>query len=261
MELCSNGTLDDILKKGNVSWSKRWMWSLQITEALSYLHNEGVIHRDLKTENVLIDSEERAKLADLGISQVDVLLDKNEATIVTKGLQDKRFIAPENILIQSNYSSKKTDIYALGLVFWQISSCSVPNSLSAHKYKEWIKGNLIEREPIPLDCPESYKNLILKCWEFSAERRPTAKELVNYLRDLGHLYHKNYMLIEYCQWLETIIHPKRKEILSYLSPFVSKHKITENIDYYWRKRETTYINNSSKTERNIIISISFCFQT
>jgi len=155
MELCSKGTLDDILKKGNVSWSKRWMWSLQITEALSYLHDVGVIHRDLKTENVLIDSEERAKLADFGVSQVDVLLESNEATIVTKGLQDKRFIAPENI--QSNYCSKKTDIYALGLVFWQISSCSMSNYLKADKYHAWINGNLIEREPIPLDCPESFK--------------------------------------------------------------------------------------------------------
>jgi len=77
MELCSC-TLEDILTKGNVPWSKRWMWSLQITEALSYLHNEGVMHRDLKTENILIDSEERAKLADLGVSQIDVLLESNE---------------------------------------------------------------------------------------------------------------------------------------------------------------------------------------
>jgi len=42
-------------------------------------------------------------------------------------------------------------------------------------------------------------------------------------------------LIDYCQLLETIIHPKRKEIFSYLSPYVTKDKINEN---YWRKRET-----------------------
>jgi len=61
---------------------KRCQWVVQIAEALAYLHKEGLLHRDLKAGNILLDSQGKAKLADLGVSQVDEFLQEHEAKIV-----------------------------------------------------------------------------------------------------------------------------------------------------------------------------------
>jgi len=176
MEFCHNSTLARYLKKNEVPWHKRCQWSKEITQGLFYLHENGVLHRDLKAENILIDKNVCAKLADLGVAQADSLLSQKEARLVQKGLQDKRYIAPEN-RNNPTLSSQSTDIYALGLVFWQIAAGKkdqeepLPRLLNENGFygseKQWSF-----REQIPEDCPEKFKELILSCWSFKPETRP-----------------------------------------------------------------------------------------
>jgi len=239
MEFCEGGTLQGALEKEDVSWGKRWQWALQITEALEYLHSEGVLHRDLKAENILLDGQGKAKLADLGVAQVDALLQESEAKVVQDGLQDKRFIAPENVDNQT-LSSKATDIYALGLVFWQIVTGKEPKN--PYKYGSYLGKliNNIERETIPDDCPQSFKELILACWEKDPTKRPTAQELVGRLEALGAEFDPyHHVLIKGCEKLEKLIHPRRKEGLSYIAPFVTEHRLEETIESYWGRIESS----------------------
>lgn len=97
MEFCAGGTLQGVVSTKENTLLENLKWGLQISKGLSYLHHSGILHRDLKAENVLIDSLGRAKLADLGVSQVDALLDDQEAKAVEMGLQDYRFCAPETV--------------------------------------------------------------------------------------------------------------------------------------------------------------------
>jgi len=65
MEFCEGGNLQTVLEKQKtISWSKTWQWAIEISSAVSYLHSEGVLHRDLKAENILLDPHRRARLAD-----------------------------------------------------------------------------------------------------------------------------------------------------------------------------------------------------
>jgi len=240
MEFCEGGTLKGALKREYVPWSKRWQWALQITGALAYLHSEGILHRDLKAENILLDCYGKAKLADLGVAQVDALLQENEAKVVREGLQDKRFIAPE---LENNqtFSTKATDIYALGLVFWEIASGQEPRKiedLCTYRKEEWRGGK--EREPIPRDCPESFKRLILACWEADPTKRPSAQELLVKLEVLEAEFDSyHHALIKACEKLERVIHARRKEGLSYIAPFVTEHRLEESIESYWSRIEAS----------------------
>ena len=262
MEFCEGGTLQDKLGKIDVPWSQRWQWALQISEALVYLHQEGVLHRDLKAENILLDSQGRAKLADLGVAQVDALLQETEASVVATGFQDKRFIAPENVRNET-VSSKATDVYALGLVLWQLVTSQEPKNLGRENYlhyqNQWQAGNRVEREAIPDNCPKGIKQLILECWEHEPAKRPMAQEVIAKLAALGpELDPHHHLLVTAAQKLELIVHPKRKEGLSYISPFVTQYSIDESIETYWARIEAA--KNKGETDPNAPLTLAETFE-
>ena len=249
MEFCDGGTIQEALKK-DVRWAQRWQWTLQISEALAYLHREGVLHRDLKAENILLDRNGTAKLADLGVAQVDALLQGQEAKVVATGLQDKRFIAPE-VETDQTLSTKATDIYALGLVFWQIATGKEPRKIEGldnYRKDDWRGGR--EREAIPDDCPESFKKLMLECWAKEPSERPTAQGVLAKLAALGpELDPYHYLLVTAAQKLELIVHPKRKEMLAYVPPFVTQYSVDESIETYWNRIEAAQAKiEAAKTE-------------
>ena len=232
MEFCDGGTMQDALKK-DIRWAQRWQWALQISQALSYLHEEGTLHRDLKAENILLDRNGTAKLADLGVAQVDALLQEKAAQVVETGFQDKRFIAPE-VEADQTLSTKATDIYALGLVFWQIATGKEPqkiDNLNSYRKDNWRGGK--EREAIPVDCPESFKTLMLECWAKDPNQRPTAQGVLAKLAALGpELDPYHHPLVTAAQKLEQLVHPKRKEGLAYVPPLrdpVQRRRIHRNV--------------------------------
>jgi len=249
MEFCEGGTLQSKLEKDNVPYSVRWQWALELAEGLAYLHDQGILHRDLKAENILLDKNGRAKLADLGVAQVDGLVQSTEAYVVAKGMHDLHFIAPENFTVEGQpdnrkISTKATDIYALGLVFWQIASKGeIPRKereLSFEERTYLYEGQQIEKERIPDDCPNAFKRLILACWKREPSERPSAQDLVGRLERLGAEFNpQHHVLIKTCNQLEKIIHPKRKEALAYIAPFVTVRAIEEPIENYWDKWESS----------------------
>ena len=205
------------------------------------MHQEGVLHRDLKAENILLDKQGRAKLADLGVAQVDALLQEAETSVVAMGAQDKRFIAPENVSNET-VSSKATDVYALGLVLWQLVTGSEPKNLGKENYLrylgQWQAGNRVEREKIPDDCPEGIKQVILACWEHDPTGRPTAQGVLAKLAALGpKLDPYHHLLVTAVQKLEQLLHPKRKEGRAYIPPFVIQYSVDESIETYWSRIE------------------------
>ena len=245
LEFCHNGSLQGALRKGvdgaPIPVSRLWQWMMEISQALAYLHNQGMLHRDLKAENVLIDQYGRARLADLGVAQVDALLASTEAHAVNQGLQDMDFIAPENVGAGRNrHSSKATDIYALGVVFWQMVSRGdrpTPWQDVARQDPEYRAIKKGERMPMPDDCPPLFRKLIRACWHADPAKRAGIAEVLKQLQDMAPAMHPEHALVGLTWHLEQALHARREDARHYVPSQVTLQPIEGSIEAYWERFE------------------------
>jgi serine/threonine protein kinase len=285
MEFCEGGTLEKYVrdKCDEIPWSKKWQWAIEICRGISYLHQSGILHRDLKSENILLTKNLAAKIGDLGVAQADAFLSENEAKVVQKGLQDQRFISPEKlkqkiILLKKGMSESEgnlipdtpaMDIYALGLVFWEMLTGKNPrhySEMSKTDLENWIKNAPgFEREKIPENCPSQWKQIITMCLDFDPTKRPTSQLLVSETIPKLASEHLSGDLLEEFRFfhsvhvLEDIVNPHKFSILEYIPPFVTKDIVEEPLDEYWAKIENATSSSSSSSSSNSTPSPSLNF--
>lgn len=101
--------------KSGLSWLSRLQISMDVVHGLRFLHNHGLIHRDIKLKNVLLDRHNRAKITDLGFCKSEVMI---SGSIVGTPIH----MAPE--VFTGKYDSM-VDVYAFGILFWYICAGSV----------------------------------------------------------------------------------------------------------------------------------------
>ena len=123
MALVPGGTLKERIN-GPIGWQQAVRWLIPISEALSYAHQRGFIHRDVKPANILFDDEDQPILTDFGIAKV---LETDEATLTGTGLGvgTPEYMAPEQWRGQTN---EATDQYALGVVLYELVTGRKPYS-------------------------------------------------------------------------------------------------------------------------------------
>ena len=174
MEYMPKGSLSDLLYKGNekFSWPRRLSIAYDIAAGLRRLHADNILHRDIKSDNILLDRNYTAKLTDFGLSKI-----KSESRSKTKtgAIGTYPWMAPELDEPEGEYS-KGSDIYSLGIVLWELASWSKP---PFHKYWDrveripgWVGEGKLKKEGIPSDCPADFARLIDWCREVSPEKRP-----------------------------------------------------------------------------------------
>ncbi|KAG0235943.1 hypothetical protein BGW42_004398 [Actinomortierella wolfii] len=181
MELAERGTLAKAINKGLLDWQDKTRLAHEIARGLEYIHQEGVLHRDLKSANVLLTKHMEAKLADFGLARIRSTMG-NSLSMSSAGGRitgTLGWFAPE--LFETNVPpySTKTDIYALGVVMWEMAAnCTRP-------YKNQDNGELIAlhvrnggRERLPDDTPTEYREWVDRCWHQDPGQRPDASEVV-----------------------------------------------------------------------------------
>ncbi|KZV42505.1 L-type lectin-domain containing receptor kinase IX.1-like [Dorcoceras hygrometricum] len=120
-ELLPNGSLDSHLFKHNsvLTWEVRYKIAQGLASALLYLHEEWdqcVVHRDIKSSNIMLDSNFNAKLGDFGLARL-VDHDKGSQTTIVAGTRG--YMAPEYVI--SGRASKESDMYSFGVVLLEIT--------------------------------------------------------------------------------------------------------------------------------------------
>ncbi|KAL8234068.1 hypothetical protein R6Q59_020168 [Mikania micrantha] len=124
-EYMSNGSLASFLyseEKHALSWQERLQIALDISHGIEYLHDGAVppvIHRDLKSANILLDHLMRAKVADFGLSKEEVYDGRNSGLKGTYG-----YIDP--VYISTNKFTMKSDIYSFGIILFELITAIHP---------------------------------------------------------------------------------------------------------------------------------------
>jgi WD40 repeat protein/serine/threonine protein kinase len=165
MEYCPGGTLRDLLDQRQLimAWPDRIAFGRDIALGLGYLHGNDILHLDLAADNVLLDAQGRAKLADFGLAVklIQGRLDpKNQASEFRVAWN-----APEVHAKGVDGLSWRSDIYCFGVVLWEIATRLTP-ARDDHEFRLLA---------LPSDTPSQYKGLIQSTWD-APEKRPTAAQ-------------------------------------------------------------------------------------
>lgn len=182
LEFMLQGSLFDVLQMNKpLPWNDRLRKLKGAAAGVSFLHSRHILHRDLKSPNILIDAHGEAKVSDFGLSAIKE--SSKGSTTVAGAAGSLLWMAPELLDGEDPHSSKASDIFAFAIVLWEVASRKLPY---AGKGAGAIIAQVItgKREKIPADVPKGYAHLLAKCWSQNPEERLKADEMVAALSEI-----------------------------------------------------------------------------
>ncbi|PWZ06549.1 hypothetical protein Zm00014a_018839 [Zea mays] len=189
------GSLDEVLheKSEQLDWDARINIILGAAKGLSYLHHDcspRIIHRDIKSSNILLDGSFEARVSDFGLAK---LLEDEESHITTIVAGTFGYLAPE--YMQFGRATEKTDVYSFGVLVLEILSGKRPTDASFIEkglnivgWLNFLAGENREREIVDLNCEgvhtetlDALLSLAKQCVSSLPEERPTMHRVVQML--------------------------------------------------------------------------------
>ena len=180
MELIEGITLKEyIAKKGKLSIKEATSIAIQVSMGLEAAHNHGIVHRDVKPQNIIISTDGKVKVTDFGIARA-----ASSNTISSNVMGSVHYSSPEQV--RGGYSDEKSDIYSLGITLYEMVTGRVPfdgDTTVAIAIKH-LQEEMVPPSVYTENLPYSLEQIILKCTQKSVGRRYEKMEDV--IADLKH---------------------------------------------------------------------------
>lgn len=148
------------------SWSLKLKMMTDTAHGMNFLHtcDPVIIHRDLKTHNLLVNNDWVTKISDFGVSRIKEMT----ATMTTIGTP--QWMAPE--ILQEEKYSEKADVFSYGVCVWEIVTGEPPFGGTHPLRVITMVVHEHYRLPIPTDCPQPLAQLLTMCWNEDPKQRP-----------------------------------------------------------------------------------------
>ena len=180
MELIEGITLKEyISKKGKLSVKEATSIAIQVSMGLEAAHSHGIVHRDVKPQNIIISMDGKVKVTDFGIARA-----ASSNTISSNVMGSVHYSSPEQV--RGGYSDEKSDIYSLGITMYEMVTGKVPfdgDTTVAIAIKH-LQEEIVPPSIYTPELPHSLEQIILKCTQKSVDRRYQNMEDV--IADLKH---------------------------------------------------------------------------
>ena len=174
MELIDGSTLAAALRQGSLSPERTAAIGATLAEALAFVHDHAIVHRDVKPSNILMTADGEARLGDFGIAR---LLDASTLTVAGTTLGTAAYMAPEQL--EDHQVGPGADIWSLGMVLLEC--------LTGHRTYEGSPSEVVARRlagpvPLPADLPVAWKLLLSGMLDHRPDQRLRGDEVAALLR-------------------------------------------------------------------------------
>ncbi|KAA8546141.1 hypothetical protein F0562_020965 [Nyssa sinensis] len=179
-EFMSGGSVYDYLhkQKGTFKLPTLLKVAIDISKGMNYLHQNNIIHRDLKAANLLMDENEVVKVADFGVARV-----KAQSGVMTAETGTYRWMAPE--VIEHKPYDHKADVFSFGVVLWELLTGKIP-----YEYLTPLQAavGVVQkglRPTIPKHTHPKLAVLLERCWQQDPTLRPDFSEILDILQQIA----------------------------------------------------------------------------
>ena len=180
MELIEGITLKEyISKKGKLSIKEATSIAIQVSMGLEAAHSHGIVHRDVKPQNIIISTDGKVKVTDFGIARA-----ASSNTISSNAMGSVHYSSPEQV--RGGYSDEKSDIYSLGITLYEMVTGVVPfdgDTTVAIAIKH-LQEEMVPPSTYTPELPYSLERIIEKCTQKSVDRR--YRNMGEVIADLKH---------------------------------------------------------------------------
>lgn len=155
-----------IEKKGQLNFKEAISIAIQVGRGIEAAHNKGIIHRDIKPQNIIISTEGKVKVTDFGIARAS-----SSNTIHADVMGSVHYASPEQA--RNGYVDGKSDIYSLGIVMYEMVTGRVPfdGDTTVAVALQHLQEEMVAPSAYAADLPISLEKIILKCTMKSPDRR------------------------------------------------------------------------------------------
>lgn len=199
MEYIDGITLKQLIEQqGSLRWKDALLYTVQILRALSHAHDHGIVHRDVKPQNIMVLADGTIKVTDFGIAR---FARSEQKTITDKAIGSVHYISPEQA--RGDNTDEKSDIYSVGVILYEMLTGQLPFQAESAVSVAIMQ---LQRDPEPLtkingSIPVGLEQITMHAMEKAPERRyQSASEMLcdleNFKRDPSLTFDYGYYVDE-----------------------------------------------------------------